>query len=638
MNVKTLIHTTILLASVFFQSSAALCEEGSSSPVVGRAYPDRVLWGDTHVHTSMSTGDANLLGGNDLPPTVAYRFARGERVHARNGMPLQLRRPLDFLVIADHAEALGVAYSLQHPDPQLLDTKAARRSYDAFRLKIAGSPSHAEYLELRRKLDEAWKMAGGSAGSVWKSVIEAADANNDPGRFTAFSGYEWTSVGAEPTVVGNLHRVVIFKDGADKTGQVEPFSALDSRDPADLWDALQHYEELTGGEVLAIPHNGNLSNGEMFALTTFDDRPLTSAYVSARSRWEPLYEVTQMKGDTETHPVLSPNDEFADFETWSSWAGTTLNPAGHPCCPNWEPKEFASKKRAEYARSALKRGLALQAEFGANPFKFGVVGGTDSHTSFATADNDSFWGKYTNATPTPTRMIEPVATGRWATPLNWETGAAGYAAIWAHENTRESLFAAMRRKEVYASTGPRMTVRFFGGWSFEPEDAFRTNLADIGYRKGVPMGGDLKHWQDGEAPSFLIAALKDPDGANLDRVQVIKGWRDRSGRLHEKVYNVAQSDDRKLRSDGSLPSVGSTVDVATASYSNTIGDPGLVVVWADPDFNPNEACFYYVRVLEIPTPRWTAYDARDFGIGEMSEDIPMVTQERAYTSPIWYTP
>ena len=638
MNGKALIHTAILLAGAFFQPGAALCAEVSYSPVVERAYPDQVLWGDMHVHTSMSTGDANLFGGNHLPPTVAYRFARGERVRAGNGMPLQLRRPLDFLVIADHAEALGVAYSLQHPDPQLLNPEMARRIYDAYRLRIAGSPSHGEYLELRRELYDAWQKAGGSAGSVWKSIVAAADAHNEPGSFTAFAGYEWTSVGAAPAAIGNLHRVVIFKDGADKTGRVEPFSALDSRDPADLWDALRHYEELTGGKVLAIPHNGNLSNGEMFALTTFDGRPLTSAYARARSRWEPLYEVTQMKGDGEAHPVLSPNDEFAAFETWSSWAGTTPNPAGHPCCPNWKPEEFTAKKQAEYARSALKRGLALQAELGANPFKFGMVAGTDSHTSFATADNDNFWGKYTNAAPTPTRMIEPVATGRWSRPLNWETGAAGYTAIWADENTRESLFAAMRRKEVYASTGPRMTVRFFGGWSFEPEDAFRANPAAIGYRKGIPMGGELTHPPDGKTASFLIAAAKDPDGANLDRVQVIKGWLDRSGRLHEKVYNVAQSDGRRLRRDGSLPGVGSTVDVATASYSNTIGDSVLAVVWEDPDFNAGEACFYYVRVLEIPTPRWTAYDARYFGTRQVSGEIPMVTQERAYTSPIWYTP
>ena len=630
---QALVRTTVALAGLWLTQTVVVGQEAT-----GSAYPNNVYWGDTHVHTSMSTGDANLLGGNYLPPDVAYRFARGEPVRADNGILVQIRHPLDFLVVADHAEALGVAYSLQHPDSSVLDPELARRIYADFKTQLAKSPPHAEYLALRRKLFDDWKKAGGSATSVWKTVVAEADAHNDPGAFTAFVGYEWTSVGAVPAAVGNLHRVVIFRDGAGKSDQMAPFSALDSRDPADLWDFLRRYHETTGGEVLAIPHNGNLSNGEMFALTTFDGRPLTIDDARVRSRWEPLYEVTQIKGDSETHPVLSPNDEFADFETWSSWAGTTSNPAGHPCCPDWNSDELLDKKQAEYARSALKRGLALHARLGVNPFKFGLIGGTDSHTSYATADNENFWGKYTNAAPTATRMIEPVAKGSWATPLNWETAAAGYSAVWAHENTRESLFAAMRRKEVYASTGPRITVQFFGGWSFDPDDAFRPELARIGYHKGVPMGGDLTHPADGTAPSFLIRAVKDPDGANLDRLQVIKGWRDSRGELHEKVFNAAQSDGRKPRPDGTLRAVGSTVDVGAASYTNTIGDPELAVVWRDPDFDASESSFYYVRVLEIPTPRWTAYDTRDFGVRNVPDETPMVTRERAYTSPIWYTP
>ena len=410
-----------------------------------------------------------------------------------------------------------------------------------------------------------------------------------------------------------------------------PFSRFDSDDPEDLWRYLEQYEKQTGGQVLAIPHNGNVSNGGMFALVDFEGRPLIRDYALMRSRWEPLVEVTQIKGDGETHPILSPNDEFADYETWNAWGGRTYEGIK---TEGWE-----RRKASEYARSALKLGLGQQAKLGINPFKFGMIGSTDSHTSFATADENNFFGKMSEAEPHVKRVLDPlVKLESYRSVLNWETAASGYAAVWAQENTRESLFAAMKRKEVYASTGPRMVVRFFGGWNYDATDALKSDLANIGYTKGVPMGGDLSNGPKGMSPNFLIRAVRDPDGANLDRVQVIKGWRAESGELNEKVYDVALSDNRKIRRNGKVRPVGSTVDIQDASYTNSIGDPELVVVWTDPDFKPDELAFYYVRVLEIPTPRWTAYDAKFFSLKELPEEIPMVTQERAYTSPIWYSP
>ena len=634
--------TGLLLAS----SAAASGQTRSSySPAVDRSHPTEVYWGDTHVHTSLSSIDANISGLNDDKPELAYRFARGEVVTAKNGMPVQLRRPLDFLVIADHAEGLGATAALQAADPAFLGTEHGRRLYDDYRAfrrematvvtdraespeeRVRRYPYRAEFSIEVEELEEPFRR------SVWNRVVELADAFDDPGTFTALAGYEWIS----GLTFANLHRVVIFKDDASKTGTIAPFSFFDSADPEDLWRFLERYKESTGGDVLAIPHNANLSKGQMFAPNTFDGSPLSAAYAETRSRWEPLYEVTQIKGDSETHPVLSPTDEFADFETWNSWAGEMKNPSEHPCCQDFDAASEGELKKAEYARSALKRGLKVQAELGINPFKFGMIGSTDAHTSLATADNDNFWGKFSINFPSPERMFDLIVA-RWPAPLNWEGGAAGYAAVWAHENTRASIFEAMKRKEVYATSGPRITVRFFGGWSYRPDDVHRLDFADIGYAKGVPMGGDLSAPPPERAPSFLIRALRDPDGANLDRVQVVKGWRDRRGELHEKVYDVALSDGRRLDADGKAEPLVSTVNVKDASYTNTIGDAELAVTWRDEDFNPDELAFYYVRVLEIPTPRWTAYDAKFFGIENIPEEVRMVTQERVYTSPIWYTP
>jgi hypothetical protein len=463
--------------------------------------------------------------------------------------------------------------------------------------------------------------------STWDKTIDAAEMYNDPGRFTAFIGYEWTS---QVPPGQNLHRVVIYRDDADRARQTVPattYGSQGSTDPEYLWKILQAYEDKTGGDVLAIAHNGNLSNGLMFpVINPVDKKPLTEAYAQTRAKWEPLYEVTQIKGDGEAHPMLSPNDEFADYGTWDKG---NLNLS--------EPKQD-DMLQYEYARSALKLGLQLEEQLGTNPFKFGLIGSTDSHTSLATADDDNYFGKHSGSEPSPERMEHPFAKFGDLEILGWETLASGYAAVWATENTREAIFDAMERKEVYASTGPRMLVRFFGGWDFESADANTRQPAAVGYHKGVPMGSDLRGAPGDKSPNFLVAALKDPIGANLDRVQIVKGWMDADGEIHERVYDVAVSDGREIGKDGRCNTpVGNTVDVANANWTNTIGDTEMITVWQDPNFDSSQRAFYYVRVLEIPTPRWTAHDAKYFDL-TVDKEILMTQQERAYTSPIWYTP
>ena len=588
--------------------------------------PNTVYWGDTHVHTNLSV-DAYNYGNRTLGPEAAYRFARGETVTTNNGITAQLDRPLDFLVVADHASNMGVIPQLRAGNKNLLSTELGGKWLDRLN-KINSERDPKQSAQFIAEMITAGftedKAIGNNAfkQEIWTSVATLADQHNIPGRFTAFIGYEWTSVNQDEA---SLHRVVIFKDAADKTTQVLPFSQYSGRDPEALWAYMADYERKTAGEVLAIPHNSNLSKGAMFALTTMQGNTLSTSYAKARSRWEPLLEVTQIKGDSEVHPDLSPNDAFADFET--------LPPRQTPT---------RTEHEYSYARSALKQGLKQHTTLGVNPFKFGMIGSTDSHTSLATADESNFFGKLSFVEPNASRMLNS-----WRGPFfndegwfgqAWRMNAAGYAAVWAQENTRESLFAAMKRKEVYATTGPRMTVRFFGGWDYQASDAFSPDLPTVGYEKGVPMGGDLSHAPENQPPQFLIRAVKDPSGANLDRIQVIKGWHDAKGQLHENVYDVVLSDHRKPNWRGKVKAVGNTVDIPSASYTNTIGDPELAVVWTDPDFDKDELAFYYVRVLEIPTPRWTAYDAKYFGLQDLPTEIPMVTQERAYTSPIWYSP
>jgi len=457
---------------------------------------------------------------------------------------------------------------------------------------------------------------------VWHQTIEAAEKFNEPGKFTAFIGYEWTSL----LKGNNLHRVVIYKDGGNEARQTLPFTLEDSADPERLWDAMQAYEEKTGGDLLAIPHNGNLANGIMFDVETLSGKPIDKDYASRRQQWEPLYESTQIKGDGEAHPFLSPDDEFADYETWDLGNLDMSAP------------KTDDMLAGEYARSGLKRGLEFEQKLGVNPYKFGQIGSTDSHTSLPAVEENNFFGKHSGVEPSPERASHVVIGGENGKIMGHQMASSGYAAVWAKENTRQAIFDAMTRKETYATTGSRMAVRFFGGWDFTEADANSRQPAEAGYSRGVPMGGNLSQVPDGKSPTFLVAAMKDAMSGNLDRIQIIKGWVSKDGKAQERVYDVAVSDDRKIDKNGRCKTpVGNTVDVANATWTNTIGDPELIAVWTDPDFDAKQRAFYYVRVLEIPTPRWTAYEAKRFNV-KMPKDTKMVTQERAYTSPIWYTP
>jgi hypothetical protein len=613
------------MANVQAQDDApgAQPKKSGYSPYPEVTYPNRVYFGDTHLHTTYSA-DAGMIG-NTLGPEEAYRFAKGQMVKSSTGVQARLARPLDFLVVADHAENLGLAPLLMAKDPGLMATefgKELRKRVDAGDLPGAWdywSKTKASGKDPLAGQDQIYRTA-------WQKITDAAEKHNEPGRFTAFIGFEWTSAYER----NNLHRNVIFRGGKKNADTIIPFSAFDSVDPEDLWKWMAAYEQKTGEKLLAIPHNGNLSNGLMFdEVTLRSKKPFDSDYAQRRARWEPLYEVTQMKGDGEAHPLLSPRDEFANFETWDKGQ---LGPA--PKTKDMIPRE--------YAREALKRGLAYEAKLGANPFKFGMIGSSDSHTSLATTTEDNFFGKVAAVEPSadPIRFNEVIG-GIGGTPdiaiYARQTSASGLAAVWSRDNTREALWDAMARKEVYATTGTRLVVRVFGGYDFSARDLERSDFAANGYAKGVPMGGDLKAAAAGKAPSFLVVARRDADGANLDRIQVVKGWLDAKGVPQEKVFDIAWSGNRKPGKDGKLPPVGNTVNVPEASYTNSIGAPYLAAHWKDPSFDPKLRAFYYVRVLEIPTPRWTTYDAKFFKIA-LPKDVPASIQDRAYTSPIWYTP
>ncbi len=602
------------------QSGDVITEQQSFSPYAGREFPTRVLFGETHLHTAVSVdaGTMCTVGQED-----AYRFARGHEVTTTHGLKARLSRPLDFMVLTDHAEMYGLMPALKKGDPELLKQPLGRKWYDS--LKTGDRDKvFSTAMEIVASLSENKQplKADKVVKDAWRQYTALADKYNEPGVFTALIGYEYTTRGGY-----NLHRNVVFRGDSRVANLTVPFSQYDSQNPEDLWRALAEFEARTGSEVLASPHNGNLSNGRMFSVETNDGRPYTRELAELRARLEPLVEVTQIKGDSETHPMLSPSDEFADYETWdkSNLNGTEAKKPG--------------MIQYEYTREALKNGLLLEAKLGVNPFKFGMAGGTDSHTALTTAGEDNFFGKHSGVEPETHRWEHVVieAPNPDFTIYGWQQAAAGVTAVWAEENTREEIFDAMKRKETYATTGPRMTVRFFGGWDFTSDDAMSRLPAGTGYAKGVPMGSDLTKAVGGKSPTFLVAAMKDPYSGNLDRIQIIKGWLDRAGNKHEKVYDVAWSGERQPGEDGKLPPVGNTVNVAEATWTNSIGAPELITVWKDPDFDPSESAFYYARVLEIPTPRWTAYEAKRFNI-KMPDEVPMTTQERAYTSPIWYSP
>ena len=621
MKYLALICSLLLLISCKQESKKTVLENGDETSVTETStnskYPENVFFGDTHLHTDLSM-DAGAFG-NRIGMDEAYQFARGDEVISSTGIKTKLSRPLDFLVVADHSDGMGFF-------PDLMDEKEHVMQYEEsvkWKKMIDDGDGGGAALDIIKTFSQGkmpFKTNDVSMMTpVWKNVVDAAEKYNDPGTFTAFIGYEWTSL-----IKGNnLHRVVIYRDNGDKAIQQLPFTNEDSSDPERLWDNLEGYEKNTGGKVLAIPHNGNLSNGMMFAETTVSGKAYDKNYVDRRAKWEPLYEATQIKGDGETHPFLSPNDEFADYENWDK--GNL----------DMSAVKTNDMLQYEYTRSALKLGLKFKKELGTNPYKYGLIGSTDSHTSLATADENNFFGKASNVEPSKDRWNHPFVTSDKGVITTWETVASGYAAVWAHENTRTSIWDAMKRKETYATTGSRMKVRFFGGWDYNEKD-LSDDMAKLGYEKGVPMGGDLSKGE-GKSPTFMVYALMDPEGGSLDRIQIVKGWLNEDGSLDEKVYDVVWSGERTPGADGKLPSVGNSVNIEDATWDNSIGSTELKQVWTDPDFDANLEAFYYVRVLEIPTPRWTLFDKVNYG-AELSDEVPLTSTERAYTSPIWYSP
>ncbi|HVY08354.1 MAG TPA: DUF3604 domain-containing protein [Burkholderiales bacterium] len=629
----------VLAACALAACSRSPTDAGTTKPQAGStakpapavtqsAHPERVFWGDQHVHTAWSA-DAGLAGAT-LGPEEAVRFARGEKVKSSTGLDAQLHRPFDWIAVTDHSDGMGTINELQAGNAEFMADATAKRwsgmmakgGDEALKAKKEAVSAQATKSLPKVFTDPKWMV------SAWEKTVDIMERYNEPGRFTAFIAYEWTSNGENGQ---NLHRNVIFRNGSDKTRATPPLTTFQAMvpgragtDPESLWKWLTDWEAKTGGQALAIPHNANMSNGWMFRQARYDGTPLTPEYAQERSRWEPLVEIYQFKGLSEAHPKLSPTDEFVREGIWDT---ADLNGNAK------KPGDI----NHEYAREALKNGLALQDKLGSNPFKFGMAGGTDTHNALSTgAEENNFFGKFATDEPSAHRWKDIYKKEQAGLRKGWTLTAAGLTGVWATSNTREALWDALKRKEAYASTGPRITVRFFAGFDFTEADV-AGDLANAGYSKGVPMGGDLKAAPAGRAPIFLIAAAKDPEGANLDRVQIIKGWVDASGKTHEKIYDVLWSDNRKPGTDGKLPPVGNTVNLDGPTYTNSIGAAEFKGIFKDPAFKAGERAFYYARVIEIPTPRWTAYDVARFKV-KMDSKVPMVIQERAVTSPVWYEP
>jgi len=571
-------------------------------------------FGETHVHTSWSL-DAFSIGNTLTTPADAYKYFKGEAIKHPLGYEVKIDTPLDWAGVTDHSEYAGVIQAANEPNspvskipqaaPLVLKDKSKKEmervALYAINVLVAGPPVKA-------------LMSPEIAGSVWKKNVEIAEEANDPGKFTAFCSYEWTSM---PNNM-NLHRNIFFED-CSKVPEM-PFSALDSSHPVDLWNWMDGQRK-AGNDLLAISHNANVSDGRMFP-TEVDSkgRPIDAAYAASRVRNEPLIEIKQLKGSSETHPLLSPTDEFANFEIMSVLLG---NPPGRI------PHIVGS-----YARQALKDGLTMQDTEGFNPYKFGFGAASDSHNTAVPYRQDNFFGghSFTDGT-NEARMSGTLVGGMFDARTE---GTSGLTGVWAEENTRESIFEGIKRKETFAVSGPHIKVRLFGGWEYTPDIMKQKDWVNIGYEKGVPMGGDLPSMKS-KAPTFILWAVKDPTSGNLDRIQIIKGWT-RNGQSFEKIYDVAWAGDRKPdKWTGRIPAIESTVDIDNATYTNTVGSTELKTVWTDPDFDPSVHAFYYARVLEIPTPRWTTIQAKEMGIAP--PDIVAATiQERAWTSPIWYTP
>ena len=599
----------------------------------------QVYFGDTHLHTTYSF-DAFLNQNFTADPDTSYRWAKGEPViHPFNRTRVQIGTPLDFLVVSDHAEMLGVmrairGETIQWEDVGLyasfkrwlavrqlneaLDEGAGRAFFARFLPKSAAVKGGDPVADINNNIGgiAIFGDTSNTSSDAWEDIIGAAERHNEPGVFTSLLGWEWSSL---PTGA-NLHRIVVTPDGGDKASQYIPFGSDQSQYPEDLWQWLADTGERTNSRFISIPHNSNISKGYMFAETTVKGQPITADYARTRMKWEPITEITQIKGDSETHAKFSPDDEFADFETYDYYIQTTKN--------NTEISP------GDYIRPALKLGLALEQKVGANPYKFGFIGSTDAHSGLASPEENNFQGKMA-ADSTP--ETKAPALGNPTGASGWDMSASGLAAVWASENSREAIYAAFKRKETYATSGPRLRVQFFAGWDFPAGAEASDDFAAIGYQHGVPMGGDLAGTDSGAAPQFLVRAVKDPVDANLDRVQMVKGWVDAAGEQHEMVYNIDWSGDRQLDADGKLPAVGNTVDLKSARYTNTIGQAEFAVKWKDPDFDPAQSAFYYARVLQIPTPRNGLYDSLALGLDSPPRGAKAI-QERAYTSPVWYTP
>ncbi len=599
-------------------------KEPDYSPYTNRHFPNRVYWGVAHVHTGYSF-DSGMFGIT-LSPDDLFKVATGGEVVMDNGVRFKQDRPLDWVSITDHAEYMGISDQIREGSPELLANPQGKRWYDMSKTSPQEGVKAAIEAVVSMQTGKPVFDASKVTAAAWAHATASAEKWNQPGVFTTLHGFEWTCAPGG----NNLHRTVIFRDNADRVNQIVPFSTFDSQDPADLWKYMDEYAKQTGGQVLAIPHNGNLSNGQMYTAETFDGKPMDKAYAETRASHEPLLEATQIKGDGETQPYLSPNDEFANFERWDF---------------NFNKMERAqdSVLYGNYVRSALKTGLELDGKLGANPYKAGLIGGNDAHVGVVTQREDNFFGEFANGLPSPDRWKTPLAMlnndpKKGALASVWNEQAAGLGGVWARENTREGIWDALKRKEVYATTGDRPVVRVFAGWDFAPADRDRADFAENGYAHGVPMGGDLSKAPTGKRPVFMVQALRDPDGPNLDRIQVIKGWLSKDGKTHERIFDVAVTGGRKIGPDGRCKTpVGSTVDVVNATYTNSIGAATLSAYWKDPAFDATQRAFYYIRVIQIPSPRWTAYDCKRYGI-KMPDYVPMTVSDRAYTSPIWYTP
>jgi hypothetical protein len=592
-------------------ASLAAPARAEERPTATKAY-----FGAVHVHTGYSF-DAFTNGTPSLPKD-AYEWARGKAIPGGGGGPdLKIEQPLDFYAVSDHAEYMGVFRQMANPESPLAKLPIAARVTS----KEPGVALQA-FAEILRNQSEGQVDPAFTdpkiTKPIWREIVETADRYYEPGVFTTFPAFEWTSNPHKR----NLHRVVVFE--SSKNVPELPLSALDTEDPEDLWRWMTKARD-GGATLLAIPHNANASDGLLFSLESFTKKPFTKEYVATRAANEPLYEVSQIKGTSETHPDLAPNDEFAGFELWDY----TLS----------ADAERPKNRKGSYARQAYLDGLSFAQSGLGNPFRFGLIGDSDTHTAAAMNEEDNYSGKFGHEND-PRVRIDGAAHGMTPGQAKQirEFSSGGLAGVWAAENTREGIFAAMQRKETFGTSGPHLTVRFFGGWGFEAADAKSGDLAATGYAKGVPMGSDLAARGGAKAPSFLVAAAKDPRSGNLDRVQIVKGWVDAAGAQHQKVYDVAWSGDRAPDAKtGKVPAVGNTVDVKTATYTNSIGTPQLASVWTDPDFDAAAHAFYYARVIEIPTPRWSTRDAAKLGVA-IPADLPATLQERAWSSPIWYTP